>query len=159
MGHRLETVWEGPDLVVQRDGHEIDRIPTPEIERVILVCRRGGDTPGDLAYAVIETFDDYVLLPGESGISGRIHFEHQAMWAAKACIYWADETQAHLPRKLLPGLWLLRRPQPGYARLPKAELGPVIAQWRLEGPQTWEQRKWQRIVKSRLLAPLHNARR
>jgi hypothetical protein len=30
----------------------------------------------------------------------------------------------------------------------------MIGEWPLEGPQTWEQRKWQRIVKSRLLPPL-----
>jgi hypothetical protein len=158
MGHHLETAWQGADLVVLRDGHEIDRIATPDIERVILVCRHGGDTPGDLAFAVIETPDDHVLLPAESGIAGRVHFEHQAMWAARACIYWADESRARLPRRLRPGLWLLRRRQPGYARLPKGELGPMIADWALEGPQTWEQRKWQRIVKSRLLAPLDRPR-
>jgi hypothetical protein len=88
MSHQLETAWQAADLVVLRDGHEIDRIPTSDIERVILVCRRGGDSPGDLGFAVIETHDDHVLLPAESGIAGRIHFERQAFWASKACIYW-----------------------------------------------------------------------
>jgi hypothetical protein len=159
MTHQLETAWQGADLVVLRDGHEIDRIPTSDIERVILVCRRGGDTPGDLAFAVIETHDEHVLLPAESGIAGRIHFERQAMWASRSCIYWTHEANSPLPRRLRPGLWLLRRKQPGYARLPKSELAPMIGDWPLEGPQTWEQRKWQRIVKSRMLPPLPRHKR
>jgi hypothetical protein len=61
---------------------------------------------------------------------------------------------APLPSRLRPGLWLLRRRQPAFMRLPRTELAPIIADWPLEGPQTWEQRKWQRIVKSRMLAPL-----
>jgi hypothetical protein len=154
MSHQLETAWQGADLVVLREGVEIDRIPTHDIERVILVCKRGGDTPGDLAFAVIETADEHVLLPASSGIAGRIHFERQAMWASKSCVYWADEATARLPGRLRPGLWLLRRRQPGHARLPKSELLPLIDDWPLEGPQTWEQRKWQRIVRSRLLPPL-----
>jgi hypothetical protein len=154
MSQHLETTWQGSDLVVLRDGQEVDRIAMQDIERVILVCRRGGESPGDLAFAVIETADENVLLPAESGIAGRVHFERQAMWAAKSCIYWVDEAHAPLPRRLRPGLWLLRRRQPGYTRMPKVELAPMIADWPLEGPQTWEQRKWQRIVKSRLLPPL-----
>jgi hypothetical protein len=154
MNQQLETAWQGADLVVLQADREIDRLPTHDIERVILVCRHGGDTPGDLAFAIIETPTEHVLLPAESGIAGRVHFERQTVWAEKACIYWVDETMAPLPRRLRPGLWLLRRRQPGYMRLPRTELAPVIADWPLEGPQTWEQRKWQRIVKSRMLLPL-----
>jgi hypothetical protein len=36
-------------------------------------------------------------------------------------------------------------------RLPHSELAGVIEQWPLEGPQSWEQRKWANIVRSRLL--------
>lgn len=149
----LQTAWQGNDLLVLRDEHEIDRIPGTDVRRVILVCRRGGETPGDLAYAVIETDEHHVLLPDSSGIAGRVHFERQAFWAAHPCVYWVAESQAPLPRRLRAGLWLLRRPRVSYARLPRAELAAVIEQWPLEGPQSWEQRKWERIVKSRLIAP------
>ena len=44
-------------------------------------------------------------------------------------------------------------------RVPRAEVSGAIDQWPLEGPQTWEQRKWDRIQKSRMLAPLDQAKR
>lgn len=149
----LRTVWQGQHLLVLRDEQEIDRLSAQEMQRVVLVCRRGEATPGDLSFAVIETGDDHVLLPADSGIAGRIHFERQAFWAQRACIYWVDESRAQLPRVLRPGLWMLRRQQPGYMRLPRAQLQATIDAWPLEGPQTWDQRKWERIVSSRLLKP------
>jgi hypothetical protein len=39
-------------------------------------------------------------------------------------------------------------------RVPRSEVAAAIEQWPLEGPQTWEQRKWDRIVKRRMLTPL-----
>ena len=158
MNQQLETAWHGGDLIVLQGGHEIDRLPTHEIERVLLVCKGSAGTPGDLAFAIVETPTEHVLLPAESGIAGRVHFERQSMWADKACIYWVHENDAPLPRRLRPGLWLLRRRQPGYMRLPRTELAEVVGQWPLEGPQTWEQRKWQRIVRGRTLAPLPTTR-
>jgi hypothetical protein len=154
MNQHLETAWQGADLVVLQAGQEIDRIPAQDIERVILVCSHGHDTPGDLAFAVIETATEHVLMPSDTGIAGRVHFERQAMWAGKACIYWVDEAAAPLPRRLRPGVWLLRRRKPGYMRLPRTELADVVGEWPIEGPQTWEQRKWQRITDSRKLTPL-----
>jgi hypothetical protein len=38
--------------------------------------------------------------------------------------------------------------------LPAHELAPLIEQWPLEGPQTWEQRKWAQIASKRHLAAL-----
>jgi len=155
MAQLLSTAWHGADMVVTRSGIEIDRVATQDIERVILVCRRGGATPGDLAYAIIETPSDHLLLPASSGIAGRVHFERQAMWTDKACIYWVDESSAKLPRRVRPGFWLLRSKVPVYQRLSRGQLDPAIGEWPLEGPQTWEQRKWQRIVRSRPLAVAH----
>jgi len=159
MRMELNTAWQGMDLVVLEHDHEIDRLHAQDIDRVILVCRGHGDTPGDLAFAIIETPTEHVVLPAESGIAGRVHFERQAFWAQRNCIYWVSEAQAALPRRLRPGLWILRRQRPGYMRLPRTELAPTLEQWPLEGPQTWEQRKWDRIVRSRLLAPLDQAPR
>jgi len=159
MRTELHTAWQGMELIVSQNGQEIDRISAEDIQRVVLVCRGSGDTPGDLVFAVIETPADAVVLPADSGIAGRVHFERQAFWAQRNCIYWVSESAAALPRRLLPGLWILRRHRPGHMRVARAELSSAIEQWPLEGPQTWEQRKWDRIVKSRLLAPLDQAPR
>lgn len=148
----LDTRWEGNDLLVLRNEQEIDRIASREIHRVILACR-GGDTPSDLRFALVETTSEFVVLPAASGIAGRVHFERQSFWMQRPCVYWVDESRAHLPRRMLPGVWLLRRQQPGYARVPHEELAAVVEQWPLEGPQSWEQRKWAHIVRNRLLPP------
>ncbi len=148
----LNTRWDGDVLLVLDDDREIDRIAAHEIHRVILVSE-GGDAPRDLCYAVIETAADHVVLPAESGIAGRVHFERQGFWQQRPCVYWAPAARAALPRRLLPGVWLLRRHRPGYLRLPRTELDPVIERWPLEGPQSWEQRKWARIVAARCLPP------
>lgn len=149
----LNTRWEGSALLVLRNEQEIDRIPAHEIVRVILACR-GGDSPSKLRFAILETTSDHVLLPATSGIAGRVHFERQSFWLQRPCVYWVDEARAPLPRRLLPGVWLLRRQQPAYMRLPHEQLGGLIAQWPLEGPQSWEQRKWARILRNQLLPPV-----
>lgn len=146
----LNTRWDGDDLLVLENDQELDRIAGREIHRVILVSE-GGGAPRDLCFAVIETAADHIVLPAESGIAGRVHFERQSFWQQRPCVYWAAASRATLPRRLLPGVWLLRRHRPGYVRLPRTELGPVIERWPLEGPQTWEQRKWARIVAARTL--------
>jgi hypothetical protein len=152
----MNTRWEGTDLLVLRNEREIDRIASRDIHRVILVCH-GGDSPSDLRFAVVETLTDHVLLPAASGIAGRVYFERQAFWAQRPCVYWADDGRAPLPRRLLPGVWLLRRHQPGYMRLPHAELAGVIEQWPLNGPHSWEQRKWAQIVRKQMLRPANGS--
>jgi hypothetical protein len=147
---RLNTRWEGADILVLRNEEVIDRLPAADIRRVILVCERG-DTPKDLSFAVIDLGADHVILPAESGIAGRVHFERQGFWTQHPCVFWTHTAQAPLPRALRPGLWLLRRHRPGYLRLPSAEVAPLVEQWPLEGPQTWEQRKWARIAAGRQL--------
>ena len=153
MAHNtLDTRWEGSDLLVLRNEREIDRIGSRDIHRVILACR-GSDSPSDLRFAVVETLAEFILLPAASGIAGRVHFERQGFWMQRPCVYWVDESRAPLPRRLLPGVWLLRRQQPGYVRVPHEELAAVVEKWPIEGPQSWEQRKWARIVRNRLLPP------
>lgn len=148
----LNTRWDGNALVVLRNEQEIDRIASRDIHRVILVCR-GGDSPSNLRFAIIETTSEHILLPATSGIAGRIHFERQSFWLHRPCVYWVDDARAPLPRRLLPGVWMLRRQQPAYMRLPHDQLSSVIDQWPLEGPHSWEQRKWARIVRNQLLPP------
>lgn len=158
MSHQsLATRWEGNDLVVLRNDQPLDRIPAPDIRRVILVCQRG-DTPSDLSFALIEAGTDFVILPAESGIAGRVHFERRSFWAQTPRVYWVDAARAPLPRALRPGLWLLRKNRPGYVRLPAVELAPQIERWPLEGPQSWDQRKWARIEAGRSLQPSKEVR-
>ncbi len=152
----MNTRWEGTDLLVLRDEREIDRIPSRDIHRVILACH-AGDSPSDLRFAVVETLTDHILLPAASGIAGRVYFERQGFWSQRPCVYWVDDARARLPRRLLPGVWLLRRHQPGYMRLPHAELAGVIEQWPLDGPHSWEQRKWARIVRKQMLQPANGS--
>jgi hypothetical protein len=140
-------------LVVLSNGKVADRIAAADIRRVILVCD-GGDTPADLEFAIIETAADHVLLPADSGIAGRVYFERQGYWTDRSCIHWMTGRHAPLPRRLFPGVWLLRRHRPAFLRLPASELAPLIEQWPLEGPQTWEQRKWASIASRRHLASL-----
>lgn len=149
----LSTRWEGLDLVLRRNGETVDCISAADIQRVILVCH-GGDTPADLEFAVIETATDHVLLPSDSGIAGRVYFERQPYWTERCCIYWVTGQHRPLPRHLCPGIWLLRRHRPAFMRLPASELAPLIEQWPMQGPQTWEQRKWAQIASKHHLAAL-----
>ena len=149
-----QTLWQATDLVVERDGREVDRVAAADIERVIIVYADRGATPGDLAFAVLRTADHDLLFPPESGIAGRVHFERQSFWRQRACVYWAPLARARLPRRLCQGLWILRQHQPGFMRLPRTELDPIIERWPLQGPQTWDERKWDRIAQMRPFAAL-----
>jgi hypothetical protein len=145
----LHTRWQSMELIVSRDGHEIDRVCATDIERLIIVYRDRGDTPGDLAYAVLQTHEHDLLFPPESGIAGRVHFERQLFWSERRCVYWAPLAKAALPRNLCTGVWILRLSKPAFVRLPRDELRAVIAQWPLEGPQLWDERKNERIARAR----------
>ena len=148
------TAWQGPDVVVFRDDVEVDRFSAAQIERVIFVHRGLGDKPVDLLFALVELPEEYVLLPADTGFAGRVNFERLSFWAEKQCVYWVPEHKASLPARLRRSLWLLRPSAPAYSRLPRAELASRVEQWPLEGPQTWEQRKWMRIALSRPFAGL-----
>jgi hypothetical protein len=149
----LAVRWEGADLVVTRSGVPVDRLASADVQRVILVCR-DGDTPSHLDFALIDTGAEHVLLPASSGIAAPVYFERQAWWTARACIWWLTARHAPLPPRLYSGVWLLRRHQPAFLRLPADELKALVAQWPLEGPQTWEQRRWARGATNRQLDAL-----
>lgn len=143
------TAWQGSDIVVFRDDAEVDRLNAEQVERVIFVHRGTGDTPGDLSFAVVELPDDYIIFPADTGFAGRVHFERTSFWEDRQCVFWVSESNAPLPGRLRRGLWLLRPGTPIFRRLPRAELAAVVERWPLAGPQTWEQRKWERIERSR----------
>ena len=143
------TAWQGQDIVVYRNEAEIDRLHAADIARVVLVHRGSGDTPGDLVQAVVEVGEDCLLFPADTGFGGRVNFERQAWWAEKACVYWVNEARAPLPLRLRRGRWFLGLTHPVYTRVPRSELAALIERWPVQGPQTWDQRKWRRIEKSR----------
>jgi hypothetical protein len=146
------TAWQGQEIVVYRDDDEVDRVSAAMIQRVVFVHHGSGDSPGDLLYAVVELEDECLVFPDFTGFAGRVNFERQAYWAERGCVYWVSDTRASLPMRLRRGRWLLRGPGPDFARVPRAELAPLIAKWPVQGPQTWEQRKWRRIENSRPFA-------
>ena len=148
------TAWQGQDVAVYRDDVEVDRLRAAEIERVVFVHRGGGDSPGDLVLAVVELAQAFLVFPADTGFAGRVNFERQAFWAERACVYWVNETRAPLPQRLRRGRWLLALAGPVYARVPREELAAMVERWPLQGPQTWDQRKWRRIERSRPFASL-----
>ena len=154
MKHSWRTAWQGQDIVVFCNDAEVDRLDATQIERVVLVHRGAGDTPGDLLLAVVELRDAVLFFPADTGFAGRVNFERQAFWAERACVYWVTEARAPLPLRLRRGRGFLGLAGPVFTRLPREELAGVVERWPLEGPQTWEQRKWRRIERSRPFAAL-----
>ncbi len=146
------TAWQGQDIVVFRDDDEIDRVHAPDILRVVFVHRDAGESPGDLLYAVVELEEECLIFPDFTGFAGRVNFERQAFWAEKGCVFWVSDTRVSLPMRLRRGRWLLRTAGPDFARVPRVEVAPLVEKWPLQGPQTWEQRKWRRIENSRPFA-------
>jgi hypothetical protein len=146
------TAWQGQDIVVYREDQEVDRVSAHDIERVVFVHRDAGNSPGDLQYAIVELADECLVFPDYTGFAGRVNFERQAYWAERGCVFWVGDAHAALPVRLRRARWLLRHTGPEYARLPRVELSPLMEKWPLEGPQTWEQRKWRRIENARPFA-------
>ena len=144
------TAWSGAYIVVSRDGAEVDRLHAPEVSRIVFVQPSRTVSAGDLCYALVELSEEFVVFPAETGFAGRVHFERQAFWASKGCIYWADAAAARLPARWMQRRGFgLARSMPRYGRVPRVELAPVVERWALEGPQSWDERRWQRIERGR----------
>jgi hypothetical protein len=147
------TAWQSQDILVYRNDIEVDRLHAPDIQRVVLVHKGSGESPGDLVQAVVEVGDSILIFPADTGFAGRVNFERQAFWGEKACVYWVNESRAPLPLRLRRGRWLLGLTHPVFTRVPRSDLAALIERWPVQGPQTWEQRKWRRIERSRPFAP------
>ncbi|HXD06786.1 MAG TPA: hypothetical protein VN680_12085 [Burkholderiaceae bacterium] len=147
---RWHTAWQGHDIVVFRNGLEVDRIHASDIRRVIFVQSGEFLTAGDLECAVVELDDQFVVFPADTGFAGRVHFERQSFWDSRACIYWVSGCSGSLPSDCMRrrGFTFLRR-VPRYARIERTRLAPVVESWCLEGPQTWDERRWSRIKSQR----------
>ncbi len=154
MSINWRTAWHGQDIVVYREEEEVDRIHAPSIERVVFVYRSPGETLGDLRYALVQLPDEVAVLPLETGFAGRVNFERQAFWTERANVFWALDSKAPVSFKHPVGRWWLRLGGPVYSRMPRQDIVAAIDSWPLEGPQTWEQRKWALIAKRRPFANL-----
>jgi hypothetical protein len=143
------TAWHGQDIVVFRNDEAVDGIHAPDIQRVVFVNRAPGDSLSDLRYTLVQMPEEVVILPVETGFAGRVNFERQTFWAQQNCVYWALESQAPLALKQPVGRWWQRLCSPNYARLTGLEVVAALDTWPLDGPQTWDQRKWARIERSR----------
>lgn len=145
------TLWQQQTIVVYRDDIAVDRIEADAIARVFLLYGGAGDMPGDVDTSVVELCGDagFVLLDARAGFAGRVNFERQAFWQARRCVYWVSAAGAALPWRLRFGGWRGEAAASACRRVDHAALSPCVAAWRLEGPQLWEQRKQQRIERSR----------
>ena len=142
------TLWQQHDIVVYRDEAEVDRLAAGRIECVYLVYRGAGDSPGDISMSVVDLGDGYALLEAQTGFAGRVNFERHAFWRAKECVYWVPAGSAALPWRLRLGAWPGTAPGRAYRRLERTELEGCIANWALEGPECWEDRKRRRIERN-----------
>ena len=149
------THWQGQEIAIYRNDVEVDRIDARQIERVLLLHRGQGDSPGDVLQVVIELPGDCVCFSADTGIAGRVNFERQSFWSERNCVHWVSHARAPLPLRLRTGGGLLRLSAPAYGRLPKAELAPYLARWPIQGPQTWDERKRTRIERAQPLSFEH----
>ena len=61
------TLWQGHDIAVCRDSVEVDRFDAEQIERVLLLHRGSGDSPGDVVQVVIELPEHCLVLSADTG--------------------------------------------------------------------------------------------
>ena len=145
------TCWQQHDIVVLCDDREIDRVAGDRIEAVHFLCRGGGETPGDIEQAAIRLDDGvWILAAAETGFAGRVNFEREAFWAAKACVRWIVGARAALPMRLRLG----QRAQ-AWRRLEAGALDDVARAWATVPPQSWAERKQRKIERSRPFAAAH----
>ena len=149
------TLWQGHDIAVCRDGKEVDRFDALQVERVLLLHRGIGDSPGDVLQVVIELAEECLVFSADTGIAGRINFERQAFWAERGCVHWVSHARAPLPLRLRTGSGLFRLSPPTFVRVARAELAALIARWPIQGAQTWDERKRRRIERAQPLSFEH----
>jgi hypothetical protein len=154
------TLWQHNDIVVFRDEVEVDRLPADRIERVCLLYSGSGDSPGDIVQTLVELAggEGYALFEAHTGFAGRVNFERQAFWREKACVYWVPAAGASFPWRMRFSAWRGDAKERAYRRLASDEIAGSVARWRLEGPQTWDERKRGRIDRTRPFGHSHSAR-
>ncbi len=142
------TLWQGRDIAVFRNDVEVDRVDTQQIERVFQLHKGSGESPRDVVQVLVELADDCLLFGAETGFASRVNFERTDFWAERGCVHWVAHARAPLPLRLRTGHGLWRLAAPPFVRVPKAEVAALMSRWPVQGPQTWDERKRQRIERS-----------
>jgi hypothetical protein len=153
------TLWQHHDIVVYRNEVEVDRLAAEKIRRVYLIYCGLGNTPGDIAQSVVELAGEqgYALFEPNTGFAGRVNFERQSFWDERRCVYWVAAPAAALPWRMRFAAWRGDSAGQAFRRLSRDEFAGSVERWRLEGPQTWEERKRRRIERSRPFGYAHGA--
>ena len=68
-----------------------------------------------------------------------------AVSQAKQCVYCVSSGSGARPWRLWVGAWPGSSPARAYRRIERSEIESCVANWALEGPETWEDRKKRRI--------------
>jgi hypothetical protein len=142
----VKTCWRADWIVVTQGGQLIDRLRAGRIDRVTLVHTGEGESPGEVRAALFQTAGRAVLLGAESGIAGRVLFEHQAYWSQRGCIYWVPERDVDWPAVFGSPRWPFARPRlPQHCTLTSTAVATLLDRAVPSGPHTWDQRKQRRI--------------
>lgn len=149
------TLWQGRDIAVFRDDVEVDRVNSEQIERVFLLHRGSGESPGDVVQVLVEQADDCLLFGAETGFASRVNFERRGFWAERGCVHWVNHARAPLPLRLRTGTGLFRLSPPPFIRVPRTEIAALMSRWPLQGPQTWDERKRLRIERGQAFSLEH----
>ncbi|HTP72043.1 MAG TPA: hypothetical protein VML58_07480 [Burkholderiaceae bacterium] len=146
----VKTCWRGDEILVTQGALQIDRLCASDIERVTLIHRGAGESPGEVRAALFELTERAVLLRATSGVAASVLFEHQAYWSDRNCVYWVSERC--VARSSAVGS--LRWPfggagLPRHRALSRADAASLFERAVVTGPHTWDQRKRYRIERRR----------
>jgi hypothetical protein len=146
----VKTCWRGDEILVAQGAERIDHLRASDIERVTLIHRGAGESPGDVRAALFEMAERAVLLRATSGVAGCVLFEHRALWTHRNCIYWVSERCVAWPSAVGAGRWPFGRTGLGqYQTLSPADAALLFERAAVTGPHTWDQRKQYRIERRR----------
>jgi len=146
----VKTCWRGDEILVIQGAERIDRLPAGDIERVTLIHRGAGESPGEVRAALFEMTERAVLLRATSGVAGSVLFEHQAYWSHRNCIYWVAERCVAWSSAVSTMRWPFGSAGlPQHQGLSRADAAGLFGRAAATGPHTWDQRKQYRIERRR----------
>lgn len=146
----VKTCWRGDEILVTQGAQRIDHLRARDIERVTLIHRGAGESPGEVRAALFELTERAVLLRASSGVAGCVLFEHQAYWTRRNCIYWVPEPCVEWPSATGATRWRFGRTGLAQHRtLSTADAALLFERAAVTGPHTWDQRKQYRIERRR----------
>ncbi|HET7528199.1 MAG TPA: hypothetical protein VFK10_19820, partial [Burkholderiaceae bacterium] len=146
----VKTSWRGDEILVTQGAGLIDRLRASDIERVTLIHRGAGESPGEVRAALFEMTARAVLLRAASGVAGSVLFEHQAYWSHRNCIYWVSDRCVAWASAASATRWPFGRTGLAQHRtLSPADAALLFERAAVTGPHTWDQRKQYRIERRR----------